>query len=84
MLAQLQALPKKQLVFVRFEPRSKTLYDWVYNPADIDRAQVVWARDMGKAHNQELMDYYPDRQVWLVEPGKDSANWGSYPGQAGK
>jgi hypothetical protein len=78
MLAQLQALPKKQLVFVRFEPRSKTLYDWVYNPADIDRAQVVWARDMGAARNQELIDYYPDRQVWLAEPDKDSPKWKPY------
>ena len=35
--------------------------------------------DMGAARNQELIDYYPDRQVWLVEPDKDSAQWGPYP-----
>ena len=29
---------------------------------------VVWARDMGAAKNQELIDYYKDRRVWLVEP----------------
>ena len=29
---------------------------------------VVWARDMGVAKNQELIDYYKDRKVWLVEP----------------
>ena len=84
MLAQLQPLPQKQLVFVRFAPRSKSLYDWVYNPADIDRAKVVWAVDMGRVRNQELIDYYQDRQVWLVEPDKDPAPWGPYPGQAGK
>jgi hypothetical protein len=84
MLAQLQPLPQKQLVFVRFAPGSKSLYDWVYNPADIDRAKVVWAVDLGQGRNQELIDYYKDRQVWLVEPDKDLAPWGPYPGQAGK
>jgi hypothetical protein len=84
MLAQLQALPQKQLVFVRFAPRSRSLYDWVYNPADIDQAHVVWAMDMGAARNQELIDYYKDRQVWLAEPDKESSRWEPYPGQAGK
>jgi hypothetical protein len=81
MLAQLQALPKNQLVFVRSGPRAMSEYDWVYNPAEIDRAKVVWARDMGAAANQELIDYYKDRQVWLVDPDKDSTKWGPYPGQ---
>ena len=84
MLAQLQPLPQKQLVFVRFAPRSKSLYDWVHNPADIDRAKVVWAVDMGRGRNQELIDYCKDRQVWLVEPDKNLAPWGPYPGQAEK
>jgi hypothetical protein len=78
MLAQLAALPRKQLVFVRFAPRSKSLYDWVYNSADIDNAKVVWAMDMGAARNQELIDYYRDRQVWLAEPDNDSAKWQPY------
>jgi hypothetical protein len=84
MLAQLQALPKKQLVLVRFAPRSQSLYDWVYNSADIDRSQVVWAMDMGAARNQELIAYYQDREVWLVEPDRDAAKWEPYAGQAGK
>lgn len=84
MLAQLQALPQKQLVLVRFAPRSKSLYDWVYNSADIDSAHVVWAMDMGAARNQELIDYYKDRQVWLVEPDRDSAKWGLYRGDGAK
>jgi hypothetical protein len=85
-LAQLQALPKKQLVFVRFAQRSKSLYDWVYNLADIDSAQVVWAMDMGRDRNQELIDYYRDRQVWLAEPDQDLVKWEAYakdcPGQS--
>ena len=80
-LAQLQALPNKQLVFVRSGPRAMSEYDWVYNRYDIDRAKVVWARDMGAVGNQELIDYYKDRQVWLVDPDKDSGKWVLYPGQ---
>jgi hypothetical protein len=45
--------------------------EWVYNGADVDRANVVWARDMGPGKNQELLDYYRDRKVWLLEPDVD-------------
>jgi len=27
---------------------------------------TAWARDMGPAKNQELIDYYKQRRVWLV------------------
>ena len=78
MFGQLQALPKGQLVFVRFAPRSKSGFDWVYNRADIDNAKVVWAADMGAARNQELIDYFRGRQVWLAEPDRDPAQWEPY------
>jgi hypothetical protein len=28
----------------------------------------VWAHDMGTDQNAELLDYFNDRKVWLVEP----------------
>ena len=59
-------------------PRCKALYEWVYNSANIDSSKVVWARDMGSARNQELIDHYQDRQVWLAEPEQDSATWAPY------
>jgi len=68
MLAELQKYPGRQLAIIRYGPHHDSLYhEWVYNEADIDRAKVVWARDMGPAKNQELIDYFHDRGVWLVE-----------------
>jgi len=29
---------------------------------------VVWARDMGDEGNQNLLRYFENRMVWLVEP----------------
>jgi hypothetical protein len=65
--AQLRSLPGPQLVLVRYGPNHDPLLDWVYNGADIDRQKVVWARDMGAAQNEELLRYYSDRLVWLLE-----------------
>jgi hypothetical protein len=67
-LAELQQHPGRQLAIVRYGPHHDILYhEWVYNEASIDRAKVVWARDMGPAQNKELIDYFRDRHVWLVE-----------------
>jgi hypothetical protein len=66
-LAQLRQEPGRHLVIVRYKPDHEILEEWVYNKADIDGSKVVWARDMGAAKNQELIDYYKERRVWLVE-----------------
>ncbi len=67
-LRHLEALPGRQLAIVRYFPGHNPLDDWVYNAADIDGSKVVWARDMGADRNQELIRYFKDRVVWLVEP----------------
>jgi hypothetical protein len=66
--AQLTALPGPQLVLVRYDTNHEPLRDWVYNRADIDHAKIVWARDMGPDRNQELLRYYKDRRVWVLDP----------------
>jgi hypothetical protein len=44
----------------------------VYNSADIDASQIVWARDMGEEKNLELVDYYRgSRKIWLYQPDTD-------------
>ncbi|HUE04796.1 MAG TPA: hypothetical protein VMR62_34915 [Bryobacteraceae bacterium] len=65
---QLAQATGRQLVFVRYWPWHIFQDEWVYNAADIDRARVVWARDLGPAEDEKLRRYYPDRTVWLLEP----------------
>lgn len=65
---ELDKLPGKLLVFVRYLPQHIFQDEWIYNAADIDASRVVWARDLGPAENQKLLQYYPDRQALLLEP----------------
>ena len=65
---ELEQLPGKLLVFVRYYPPHIFQEEWVYNAADIDAARVVWARDLGAEENQDLPRYYPDRTALLLEP----------------
>lgn len=65
---QLEQMPGKQLVFVRYMPQHNPVFEWVYNSADIEDARIIWARDMGAAANRELMHHYGNRTAWLIEP----------------
>jgi hypothetical protein len=65
---RLAQIPGKLLVFVRYWPQHIFQDEWVWNAADIDRARIVWARDLGPAEDEKLIHYYPDRAVWLLEP----------------
>jgi hypothetical protein len=67
LLARLRESPGRHLVVVRYEPGHSAQHEWVYNEADIDGARVVWAREMGPGQDRELLDYFRDRQVWLLE-----------------
>lgn len=68
--AMLESQPGLQVALVRYPPENLEPVDWVQNLADIDRQKVIWASDMGSQQNQELIDYFKDRHVWLVEPVK--------------
>jgi hypothetical protein len=63
---RLLATPGCDLVIVRYDETHEFLSEWVYNAADIDGAEVVWARDMGVVKNRPLIEYFADRNVWLL------------------
>jgi hypothetical protein len=70
---------ERHLVIVRYSPQHSVHIEYVFNRADIDNSQIVWARDMGEAKNKELIDYYPNRHVWLMEPDEPPLSLVPYP-----
>jgi len=65
--SELERMPGQHLVIVHNRWSHTGSEDWVYNKADIDHAKVVWARDMGPEKNEELLRYFANRRVWLVD-----------------
>ncbi|MDH3223435.1 MAG: hypothetical protein OEO23_06940, partial [Gemmatimonadota bacterium] len=63
--------PGKDLVFVQYTRAHTVHNEWVYNAADIDGSEVVWARDMGPDANLQLLRYYSDRRPWLLLVGHE-------------
>jgi hypothetical protein len=80
-LAQLQQEPGMHLVIVRYSAAHQVALDWVYNRADIDASKVVWARDMGREQNRELLNYFQGRRIWLAEPDLMPARLSVYPAE---
>jgi hypothetical protein len=79
--SELRSYPGDQLALVRYTPmRDKSPQPgWVYNQANIDQARILWAWDMGPAENQELIEYFKNRHVWLVEADKQAPDLSPYP-----
>ena len=65
--AQLQRIPGQHLVIVHNHLSHTGSDDWIYNKPDLEHAKVVWARDMGPEKNEELLHYFANRRLWLVD-----------------
>ena len=79
LLRSLHEQSGQHLVIVRYAPDHNIHAEWVYNRADIDDSKVIWARDMGEAQNLELIRYFKDRKVWLLEPDLTPPKLSAYP-----
>jgi hypothetical protein len=79
LLEKLDGEPGKHLIVVRYSVSHNVNNEWVYNSSDIDGSRVVWARDIDPARNQELVDYFHDRHIWLLEPDRKVPKLSPYP-----
>ena len=74
----LASLPGNHLVLVRYLPSHNVHQEWVYNEAEIDRARVVWARDIPGVDLNPLLAYFKDRDVWVVDADLSPPRLGPY------
>jgi len=70
---KLEHTPGKHLIMVRYAKDDHNIHDeWVYNGAEIDKAKVLWARELDPEQNAQLFAYFRDRAIWLVTPDTDN------------
>ncbi|MGZ4963722.1 MAG: hypothetical protein ACXWC8_14295, partial [Limisphaerales bacterium] len=74
MLAALKQSPHKQLVLVQYAQQHNPKTEWIYNRADIDHAQVVFAPNGDAEYLKPLLTYFKGYEVNHVEP--DRPMWG--------
>jgi hypothetical protein len=67
----LESTPGKHVVLVRYGAGHSPHEEWVFNLADIDGSKVIWARDLPGEVNDQLLNYYKDRTIWLASPDSD-------------
>lgn len=65
---ELESIPGRHLVIVHYRADHNPHLEWVWNKADIDNSRVVWARSMEGPKDEELVRYFHDRKVWILEP----------------
>ena len=58
----------QHVILVRYTGHQSPHEEWVYNGAEIDRQDVIWAHDLGTAENRRLLEYYKNRRIWLLQP----------------
>ena len=63
LIRQLERQDRSSLVFVRYPDDYTVHEEWVYNPDGLVSAPVIFAHDLGKSRNPELIALYPDRAV---------------------
>jgi hypothetical protein len=69
--------PGQHVIFVNYASLPSPHEEWIYNPANVDAAPVIWALDLGQTQNEKLRRYYAGRSFWLFKPA-ESMNLNAY------
>jgi hypothetical protein len=64
---QLEDSPGHDIVLVKDGPNNPLHFEFVYNDADIDRSEIVWAHSLSPERDLALVRYFSGRQVWEFE-----------------
>ena len=78
-ISHLKATDCRHLVIVRYRNNHNVNHESVYNEANIDSAQIVWAREMDEVSNRRLLNYFSDRKAWLFQPDLEGLSLEPYP-----
>lgn len=70
-LDRIQSVPGDHLVLVQYGPQHEIYQELVYNRADLEHERVVWARSISASADQELVQHYPGRHVWMLTENGD-------------
>jgi hypothetical protein len=66
----LKKLPGHHVILVSYAGLPNPHEEWIYNPANIDAAPVIWALDLGQTENEKLRHYYAGRSFWRFKPAE--------------
>jgi len=65
---ELEQTDQGHLILVKYNEDHLLQEEWVYNPADIDGSKVLWARYRSPDKTEELIEYFQDRKIWMINP----------------
>ncbi|KAF0245724.1 MAG: hypothetical protein FD180_1331 [Planctomycetota bacterium] len=69
-IQELEARPGNHLVFVKYGPLHNINFEWVYNSADLTSQRIIWARTRDEEKDARLVQAFPGREVWEIEPDR--------------
>jgi hypothetical protein len=69
----------RHLIFVQYESGHLLHDEWVFNSADLEHANIIWARALGRSADAPVIRYFHDRQPWLLRIGETQLQFDRYP-----
>ena len=72
-VSQLLAAGGEHVVIVRYAADHNAHCEWVANQADIDQTPIIWAREKEPEKLRQLLQYYRNRNFWVLEADKTPA-----------